>query len=415
MQDKDTIKSTFNQLFEPILSDAFIQKLTELGVDKYVKKLTTIQLIELIAHAQIQQQGNLREIVNNFNNEEFSSAINLESISASQISRRLRDLEPEVLKSLFELAIRKLGCEIGFDNLTKETGRIHLIDSTTIGLCLSKYPWAVFRKTKSGVKVHLRLRFCQEISIPDKVIITSAKTADKRQMHELVIEEPDCLNVFDRGYLDYKLFDQYCDNDTRFVTRLKDNAIIEVVKELPIFPNSPILKDQIVYLGDGRKKMRNPLRLLEVIDTQGRHIVIITNDFKLESQAIGDLYRYRWQIELFFKWIKQHFTIKHLYGTSQPAVENQLYIALNSYCLLLLLKLKTGYQKTLLELTRVLKVSLYKPFTVFVQKLHQKPLRSSRGRRRIDNVKIYQFLERQVMEAYDLSQFYDVTYDPIIL
>ncbi len=143
--------------------------------------------------------------------------------------------------------------------------------------------------------------------------------------------------------------------------------------------------------------------------------MIITNDFKLESQAIGDLYRYRWQIELFFKWIKQHFTIKHLYGTSQPAVENQLYIALNSYCLLLLLKLKTGYQKTLLELTRVLKVSLYKPFTVFVQKLHQKPLRSSRGRRRIDNVKIYQFLERQVMEAYDLSQFYDVTYDPIIL
>jgi hypothetical protein len=415
MQDKDTIKSTFNQLFEPIFSNAFTQKLTELGVDKYVKKLTTIQLIELIAHAQIQQQGNLRDIVNNFNDEEFRLAIELESISASQISRRLRDLEPEVLKSLFELAIRQLGCEIGFNNVTKEVGRIHLIDSTTIGLCLSKYPWAVFRKTKSGVKVHLRLRFCEEMVIPDQAVITNAKIADKRQMTELVVQDKDSLNVFDRGYLDYKLFDQYCDNNTRFVTRLKDNAIIEVIKELPVSTNSQVLKDQLVYLGDGRKKMRNPLRLLAVIDSQGRRIVIITNDFKLETKAIGDLYRYRWQIELFFKWIKQHFTVKHFYGTSQPAVENQLYIALESYCLLLLLKLKTGYQKTLLDLTRILKVCLYKPFTSFVQMLHRKPVRSSKGRRRIEHDKIYQMVERQVMDAYELSQYYDVTYDSIIL
>jgi len=415
MLDKDTIKSTFNQLFEPIFSDVFIQKLTELGVDKYVKKLTTIQLIELIAHAQIQQQGNLRDIANNFRNEEFQLAINLESISASQISRRLRDLEPEILKSLFEMAIKKLGLEIGFNNLMKETGRIHLIDSTTIGLCLSKYPWAVFRKTKSGVKVHLRLKFCEGIAIPDKAIITNAKIADKRQMDQLVVEDPDSLNIFDRGYVDYKLFDQYCDHSIRIVTRLKDNAIIEVVKELPVSPNSPVLKDQIIYLGDGRKKMRNLVRLIEVIDNQGKRIVIITNDFKLESQAIGDLYRYRWQIELFFKWIKQHFTVKHFYGTSQPAVENQLYIALEAYCLLLLLKLKTGHQKTLLDLTRILKVSLYKPFTVFVQMLHRKPVRSSQGRRRIDNDRIYQMVERQVMEAYDLSQYYDVTYESIIL
>lgn len=415
MQDKDTIKSTFNQLFEPILDDVFTKKLTELGVDKYVKKLTTIQLIELIAYAQIQQQSNLRDIANNFNHEDFRLAIDLESISASQISRRLRDLEPEILKSLFELAIRKLGSEIGFSNLIKETGRIHLIDSTTIGLCLSKYPWAVFRKTKSGIKVHLRLKFCEEIVVPDKAIFTNAKTADKRQMNALVVEDSDSINVFDRGYLDYKLFDQYCENNTRFVTRLKDNAIIQILKELPVYPNGPVLKDQIVYLGDGRKKMQNPLRLIEVIDCQGKRIVIVTNDFKIESQAIGDLYRYRWQIELFFKWLKQHFVIKHFYGTSQPAVENQLYIALNSYCLLLLLKLKTGYQKTLLDLTRILKVSLYKPFTAFVQILHRKPIRSTKGRRRIDNDKIYQITERQVMEAYDLCQYYDVTYDPIIL
>lgn len=412
--DKDTKLSAYSQLFQPFFHEEITEQLERLEADKYVKKLTTIQLIQLIAYAQIQQQNCLREISNNFHNPDFQINIGLESISFSQISRRLRDLDPETVKLLFGHALRELTIRVGFDNATKELGRLHLIDSSTISLCLTQYPWAVFRKTKSGVKLHLRLKFHDGYFLPDQAIITNAKVADKRKMDELVVEDDDAMNVFDRGYVDYKKFDQYCENGTRFTTRLKENAIIEVIEEYPVSSNSPILKDQRVYLGNNHTKMTHSVRLIEVLDTKGERIVIITNDFKLKAEAIGDIYRYRWQIELFFKWIKQHFSVKHFYGTSQPAVENQLYIALCSYCLLMLIKLETGFSKTLLEMSRILKVNFFGLFTVFVEKL-RRWRRKSRGRRKLNHETIYRMTEWQVLETLEAGHLNDLTYDPIVL
>ena len=412
--DKDTKTSAYSQLFQPFFNEKITEQFEKLEVDKYVKKLTTIQLIQLIAYAQIQQEKCLREISNNFLDPDFQMSIGLESISFSQISRRLRDLDPEAVKFVFKCVIRELTILVGADKVTKELGRLHLIDSSTISLCLARYPWAVFRKTKSGVKLHLRLKFWDGNVIPDQAVISNAKVADKRKMDELVVEDADAMNVYDRGYVDYKKFDRYCENGIRFTTRLKENAIVEIIEEYPINPNSPVLKDQRVYLGNNQTKMEHPLRLIEVLDTQGERVVIITNDFGLKVEAIGDIYRYRWQIELFFKWIKQHFSIKHFYGLSQPAVQNQLYIALCSYCLLMLIKLETDFTKTLLELSRILKVSLYEPFTAFVKKLRRwRP--KSRGRRRLNNGTIYQMTEWQVLETLEAEHLNDVTYDPIIL
>jgi IS4 transposase len=233
-------------------------------------------------------------------------------------------------------------------------------------------------------------------------------------MNELVVEDEDAINVFDRGYLDYKKFDEYCANGIRFVTRLKSNAKIEVVQELPVDPAGLIKKHQIVYLGTkGINQMEYPLRLIETEDTQGKPIIIITNDFKLSTEEISDIYRYRWQIELFFKWIKQHCHVKHFYGTSQQAVANQLFIALITYCLLMLLKLKTGYKGSLLNIDRFVKACLYEPFTVFVQKLYRKSQRSSKGRRRINYEKIFEETLMQVM-AGEADYLDDLTYDPLI-
>jgi hypothetical protein len=412
--DKDTKLSAYSQLFQPFFNEKIIEQLERLEVDKYVKKLTTIQLIQLIAYAQIQQQDCLREISNNFHNPDFQINIGLESISFSQISRRLRDLDPETVKLLFGHALRELTIRVGFDSATKELGRLHLIDSSTISLCLTQYPWAVFRKTKSGVKLHLRLKFWDGYFLPDQAIITNAKVADKRKMDELVVEDEDVMNVFDRGYVDYKKFDQYCENGTRFTTRLKENAIIEVIEKYPVSSDSPVLKDQRVYLGNNHTKMTHSVRMIEVLDTKGERIVIITNDFKLKAEAIGDIYRYRWQIELFFKWIKQHFSVKHFYGTSQPAVENQLYIALCSYCLLMLIKLETGFSKTLLEMSRILKVNFFELYTVFVEKL-RRLRRKSRGRRKLNHETIYRMTEWQVLETLEAGHLNDLTYDPIVL
>ena len=200
---------------------------------------------------------------------------------------------------------------MGINKVNRELGAIGIIDSSTISLCLTRYPWAVFRKTKGGVKLHLSLRFINGVTIPEEAIIAPAKQNDRKQMDGLVTESEDILNVFDRGYVDYEKFDYYCQEGIRFVPRLKDNAIVGVIENQSINQDSPVESDMVVKLGTSVKKMKHNLRLIEVTDTQGNLIRIITNDFHFSPEELGDIYRHRWQIELFFKWIKQHFCVKH--------------------------------------------------------------------------------------------------------
>ena len=415
MQGKGTIKSTFFQLFEPIFSQNFYQLLQKLEVDKYVKKLTALKFIILMVFAQLEQLTCLREISNSLNNNKFSKMIKLDSISFSQISRKLRSMMLETVEFLFRDLVRQVGIQTGFKPIRQELGRLYLIDSSTISLCLTRYRWANFRKTKGGIKVHLRLRLFKQGVLPDAAIITPAKVADKTQMDELVVEEKGVFNVFDRAYLDYKKFDDYCENGILFASRLKKNALVEVVKKLPVTPGSKIKRDCIVILGkDGFTKMHHPLRYIETEDLEGNQIIIITNDFKMSAEEIGDIYRYRWQIELFFKWIKQHLHVKHFYGLTQQAVEMQLYIALITYCLLKIIQLKTGYKGPLLQIQRLLNTCLYEPFPCFVRRLYRKPERISKGRRKIDHERIYQETLRQVI-AGEADHLDDLTYDPVIL
>ena len=415
MQGKGTIKSTFFQLFEPIFSQNFYQLLQKLEVDKYVKKLTALKFIILMVFAQLEQLTCLREISNSLNNNKFSKMIKLDSISFSQISRKLRSMMLETVEFLFRDLVRQVGIQTGFKPIRQELGRLYLIDSSTISLCLTRYRWASFRKTKGGIKIHLRLRLFKQGVLPDAAIITPAKVADKTQMDELVVEEKGVFNVFDRAYLDYKKFDDYCENGILFASRLKKNALVEVVKKLPVTPGSKIKRDCIVILGkDGFTKMHHPLRYIETEDLEGNQIIIITNDFKMSAEEIGDIYRYRWQIELFFKWIKQHLHVKHFYGLTQQAVEMQLYIALITYCLLKIIQLKTGYKGPLLQIQRLLNTCLYEPFPCFVRRLYRKPERISKGRRKIDHERIYQETLRQVI-AGEADHLDDLTYDPVIL
>ena len=179
MQGKDTINSTLSQLFNPLSDKCTLQKLNSLGVDKYVKKLTTLKFIQLMVYAQLEQQQGLRDISNALNDDKFSENIGLDSISASQISRKLRSTDPKITQMLLKSTIQETTKEMGFKDPIQSIGRIYLIDSSTISLCLSQYRWADFRKTKAGVKLHLRLNFFEEGVTPDKAIITPARPSDK--------------------------------------------------------------------------------------------------------------------------------------------------------------------------------------------------------------------------------------------
>ncbi|WP_045577352.1 IS4 family transposase, partial [Desulfosporosinus sp. I2] len=306
MQDKNTTKSTLFQLLGPILSQDLWRKISRKveSVDKYVKKLKTVQLVQLVINAEMQEYTSLDEISNSLNKDAFSKAIHLDSISTSQISRRFREMSTDVADLIHKSIVQTLGVEQGFKALRQSLGRLYLIDASTISLCLSQYLWADFRETKGGVKLHQRIRFDGD-PIPDEATITVARKSDKSQLEFLIVEDEDALNVFDRGYLEYKQFDRYCRDGIRFVTRLKNNACVEVLRELEVDEESVIEEDLIVRLGKGKKRMEHDLRLVITKDTEGKAIMILTNDFDMTAEEIGDIYRYRWQIELFFKWIKQ--------------------------------------------------------------------------------------------------------------
>jgi IS4 transposase len=413
---QESSQSTFVRLLG-LLSGHHLQKiLGGLGVDKYVKKLKTIALIQMIVLAQLKQLGSLRDVTNILNNAGIKQEIGIESISASQVSRRLRGLPVEVAKVMLNAAKLEAAGKIGMNAVTQDLKNLHLIDSSTITLCIKQYGWAKFRSTKSGVKVHLGLRFVDGNALPDRVVITPAKVSDKSQLDILVVEDKDVLNVRDRGYNDYKRYDQECAAGIRFATRLKENAVIDIVEDRPIEPGSSVKRDAKIYLGaPGKNRMTNPLRMIETEDSEGRKILILTNDFHLSARELSDIYRLRWQIELFFKWIKQHLYVKHFYGRTEEAVANQLFIALVAYCLLLLIKLRTGFTGPLLAVLRLVTACICEPFESFVENLLRKPQKSSRGRRKtVDHDAIYQELLRQVI-ANEADYLNDLTYDPVVL
>src|SRR5690606_37851097 len=160
--------------------------------------------------------------------------------------------------------------------------------------CLQKFKWAEFRKTKAGVKLHFRLTYIDdETTIPEKVLMTPAKKNDRSQLDNLV-DEVGLTYVFDRGYIDYEKFDDYCERGIFFVTRSKENTVIRVAEDFTLPKDSQIQSDQMVYIGTPQKRMENILRLIRTADSEGNPISILTNRFDLDADENGQIYRERW-------------------------------------------------------------------------------------------------------------------------
>lgn len=414
--DNDTTKSTLNELLNVLDEKTFLKVMNVSNLDYYVKKLTAYRFLQLFIIAQLNEKDSLKKLAKQLKDtKELQTFIQMETISDSQLSRKQSCLTPAIFKKVFHhlvLAIQaKMTCHAP---IVRAISKLLVIDSSTMTMSLSQYPWATFRKTKAGVRLHLRVVVTKEMTVPDQAVILPATHADRTQMNELVDLDADAIHLFDRGYTDYKQYDKLCEQGIRFITRLKKNAKTEVLNEQMPDVENHIFSDQEVYLGNTQNgtKMQSPVRLIKTKDSQGNDVIILTNCFDLSAKEIGDLYRYRWKIETFFKWMKQHFKIKTFYGKSQNAVYTQIWIALITYCLQVLLQLRLNHKGSLLEIKETLQNLLLKPFEEFLQALFRKPTRQSKGRKKGNWEKEFQFITKQFDEG-EVVHLDDLTYDPI--
>ena len=414
--DKDTTKSTFTEYLNGLDWSMLCQEIERLKLDHYTKKLFVSTWLKLMVYAQTHQVASLTDLsLHVRENQDLQREIGLSSISAAQLSRKLRAMNPERLQTVFSQVMHSILATHRPQEAREQTKRLCIVDASTVTMCLERFPWAEFRSTKAGVKLHQRVVIVDGTMIPDKAILTPARPSDKSQMEALVEVDPNALYLFDRGYVDYELFDQYCESGMRFVTRLKHNARIrEVEEERPVDPDSSVLQDAIIWLGQYPGYwMQAKLRLVEVRGDDGKPVQLLTNDFELDAQEISALYRKRWQIELFFKWIKQHLVIKRIYGTSKWAVFNQLWLALITYGLLVKLRQQTGCQKRLLEVYKCVRHLWAKPFQEFIHSLRRQGERTSSGRRAFPVDTIFAYTLQQY-EQGDTRHLDELTYDPII-
>lgn len=236
---------------------------------------------------------------------------------------------------------------------------VYALDSTTIDLCLTMFPWAKFRKTKSAIKLHTQLDI--NCSIPTCIIITDGKVSDVNILDQIMFE-PGAFYIMDRGYCDFERLFSIHKRKSYFVTRAKKNLGFTRVYSHQVLENPDIKCDQTIRFKSNMSSTRYPekLRRIKVYDRENsKYIVILTNNFDLSPTVIAELYRNRWKIELFFKWIKQHLRIKSFFGTSVNAVKTQIWIAVCVYVMIAILKKELKIKENLYTILQVLSLSLF--------------------------------------------------------
>jgi transposase len=252
---------------------------------------------------------------------------------------------------------RKLYAGEDFGLELEET--VYALDASTIDLCLSVFPWARFRKSKGAVKLHTLLDL--RGNIPSFISITDGKVHDVHILDEL-IPEAGAIYLMDRAYLDFERLYTMHQCSAFFVTRTKSNTAIRRIYSNPIDKSTGLRCDQTVALTGFYSKKAYPekLRLVKFFDAEtGKRLNFLTNHFSLPALTIAELYRYRWQVELFFKWIKQHLRIKAFYGTSENAVKTQIWIAISIYVLVAIIKKRLKIEFSLYTILQIFSISVF--------------------------------------------------------
>jgi len=236
---------------------------------------------------------------------------------------------------------------------------LYALDSTTIDLCLSLFPWAKFRQRKAAVKMHTLLDL--HGNIPTFIRVTSGAVHDVNILDE-IMPEAGAFYVMDRAYIDFQRLFVFTLSSAFFVVRTKSNVLLERRYSHPVDKSTGVLSDQTVILSsvESATAYPDPLRKVSYFDPErSKRLKFLTNNFTLPARTIADIYRQRWQVELFFKWIKQHLRIKAFYGTSENAVKTQIWIAVSIYVLVAIVRKRLGLEISLYQILQILSVTLF--------------------------------------------------------
>jgi diacylglycerol kinase len=356
--------SLFNQLLRHFPSLEFAALVKKHSAERAAKGFSCRAQLVAMLFCQLAHADSLREICNGLAcclGKLVHLGIDV-APSKSTLSYANKHRPAKLYEELFYTALARFRDEKGL-GLRKQKFRFKnkllSLDSTTISLCLEMFPWAKFRQAKGGVKAHVLLD--HDDYLPSYVLITEARRSDVKMAHSFPLN-PGSIVAMDRGYSDYALYGRWTDRGIYFVTRLKDNARYEVLDSGPLPANRNILADDLIqFTGDkAQKDCPYPLRRVVVWDAVGdREIVLLTNLLEFGPTTIAAIYKDRWEIELFFKALKQNLKVKSFVGTSENALRIQIWTALIAILLLKWVHHLSKAKWSLSNLASMLRLNLF--------------------------------------------------------
>ena len=368
-------KLVFAQLMDHLPMHTLRRTVARFGGDRWVKSFSCQHQFRAMAFAQLTYRESLRDIeiclsaqTSKLYHMGFREPVRRATLADANETRDWR-IYAEFAQRLIVQA-RKLYADedLGLDLKNS----VYALDSTTIDLCLSVFPWAHFRTTKSAVKMHTLLDL--RGNIPSFIHISDGKLHDVNAL-ELLVPEPGAIYVMDRGYVDFARLYALHQAGAFFVTRAKSNMDAIRVYSAPSDRENGIICDQTIRLVGNQTSRHYPehLRRIRFKDADtGKTLVFLTNQRTLPAATICALYKSRWQVELFFKWIKQHLRIKKFYGTSENAVKTQIWIAVSVYVLVAIVKKRLALDASLYTLLQILSLTLFEKMPI-LQVLSQAP------------------------------------------
>lgn len=354
-----------NELLNLIPRHRFETVVNNLSGNRYVKRFDCWNQLTVLLYAQASGKDSLRDIEQGFQvNSERLYHFGLPAIKRSTLADANKTRNYRMFESLFYRLLERCK-DVTPKHKFKFKNPLYTLDATVIDLCLAAFPWAKFRTTKGALKLHYQ--FDHAGSIPNFLVVTDAKHHEVRVAQKNFALISDSIYCFDKGYLDFGWFRRIKETKSSFVTRAKDNLNYEVIGQHNEPNKKGVLSDEIIALSGYYQSREYPekLRLIRYYDKETeKMLTFLTNNFNLCGLTIAQIYKARWQIEIFFKWIKQNLKIKTFLGTSKNAVLTQIWVAMCYYLILAYIKYQTKYKYSLFYLHRVIRETLLSRFTL---------------------------------------------------